>query len=283
MKKIRNLDEYKEILRLNKERIGKVEKNCYLMAGAMNKYIMEERLYVETYENGMVLYIDEGCYYNMYYFWKTNCKMEDFRQEKPVLIEELDNNGSRTEYINNIEQYFFDVGFEKFKNNLQLEMSIKDKKKTIEEQLSKKMLRLSEQNLQLEFCSDDDILKKSIKLWQNSLDVTDIPQEHMSLGSDDKLACILTEERQVVTTNWWRNTKKSSEGRHTVTHPEYFQRGLASTLLLVWCQEAIKQDVERCFTWVSDTNVRSLAMFKKLGFVPNGRSSKQYILTQRRL
>ena len=36
------------------------EKNCYLMAGAMNKYIIEERLYVETYENGIVLYIDEG-------------------------------------------------------------------------------------------------------------------------------------------------------------------------------------------------------------------------------
>ena len=278
MEKIHNLDEYKEILRLNKERIGKVEKNCYLMAGAMNKYIIEERLYVETYENGIVLYIDEGRYYNMYYFWKTNCEMADFRQDKPVLIEELDNNGSRTEYIKNIEQFFLDVGFEEFKNNLQLEMSLKDKEKDIENLLSKKMLKLSEYNLQLEFCSDDDILKKSIKLWQNSLDATDVPQEHMSLGLDDKLVCILNEERKVVTTHWWRNTKKNSEGRHTVTDSEYFQRGLASTLLLVWCQDAIKQGAERCFTWVSDINVRSLAMYKKIGFVPNGRSSKQYIL-----
>ena len=248
------------------------------MTGAMNKYILEERLYVETYENGMALFIDEGRYYNMYYFWKTGCAMADFRQDKPVLIEELDNNGSRTEYIKNIEQFFFDVGFNEFKNNLQLEMSLKDKEKIIEEHLSKKMLKLSDQILQLDFCSDDDILKESIKLWQDSLDVTDIPQEHMSLGADDKLACILTEARKVVATNWWRNAKKTSEGRHTVTHPEYFQRGLASTLLLVWCKDAIDHGVERCFTWVSDTNVRSLARFKKLGFVPNGRSSKQYIL-----
>ena len=278
MKKICDLGEYKELMRENKERIGKVEKNCFLMSSSMNKYIEEERLYVETYENGMVLYVDEGRYYNMYYFWKSDCKMFDFRQDKPVLIEELNNNGSRNEYIEKIESSLFEVGFTVFKNNLQLELSLKDKKKIIEKQLSEKLQKISAQNLRLEFCTDDDILEKSIILWQDSLDVTDIPQEHMSLKSNDKLACILTETREVIATNWWRNSNKNSEGRHTVTHPEYFQRGLASTLLLVWCKDAIDQGVERCYTWVSDTNDRSLAMFKKIGFTPNGRTSKQYIL-----
>ena len=89
MERVKNLDEYKELLRWNKARFESLEKNCFLLASGMNKFILENRLYAEKYENGLVFFIDEGRYYNLYYFWKKEAELEDFRQDKPVLIEEI--------------------------------------------------------------------------------------------------------------------------------------------------------------------------------------------------
>lgn len=278
MKKIQTLDEYKQLIRWNKERLGKVEKNCFLMSSVMEKYIMEQRLYVQTFEDGLVLFVDEERYYNMYYFWRPDTKMVDFRQQKPVLVEELNNNGYRDKYIANLEPLLFNVGFEVIKNNLQLEINLKDKRLFIEKQLNEKIQQLKDKNLRVGLCRDNETFKQAIALWESALDITDIPGEHMSLREDDKLVCVFTQEKEVVATNWWRSTNKNSEGRHIVTRSDFFKRGLASTLVLAWCKDACEQGIERCFTWVCDTNFRSLSLFNKLGFTTNGRESKQYIL-----
>ena len=297
MEQIRSLEDYKELLRQNKERIGKPEKNCILLAATMESYITEGRLYAETYENGLAVFQDEGRYYNLYYFWKKGAVLADFRQEKPVLIEELNNRGSRDAYLAEFEPLLFAAGFEAYKNNVQVELNLREldskagseaaseavsdkteEKGGLEAKLAQKMDRLSGQGLRLKICEDDMRYAEAVALWKSGLNVTDIPQDHMTREEDAVLAYILNEEGKMVATHWWKNSGASSEGRHAVTDPDYYQRGLASTLLLTWCQDALQQGCIRAITWISDTNFPSLTMCKKLGFLENGRTSKQYIL-----
>ena len=277
MERVTSVVEYKELIRWNKQRLEFIESNCFLMSSSMSKYIEEHRLYVQKYENGMIFFIDEGNYYNAYYFWQREQEFVNLHKDKPVLIEELNNKGSREVYLSGFEPILFRAGFQLFKNNVQVEINLKEYNE-LNGRLEECLEKLNAQGLQLVFCDREEQFLQAVSLWDFSLDVTDVPQDHKVFREEDTLACILTNGGQVVSTHWWRKTNKNSEGRHTVTHSDFYQKGLASTMLLAWCIEAKKEGIERCFTWINDQNIRSLALYQKIGFRANGRTSKQYIL-----
>lgn len=115
-------------------------------------------------------------------------------------------------------------------------------------------------------------------LWERYLGPTDVPLDHFTMKSDAVILNAVTAERMVAATQFWKNSGRSSECRHTVTHPDYYRHGLAMALIQAWLETTEKQGVCRWFTWISDKNSPSLALFHKMGFRQNGRISKQYIL-----
>lgn len=283
MERINNLTEYKELIRWNKGRLGSVNTNCFLMAGNMQKYIDEARLYVNKYEDGVTVLLDEGRYYTMYYFWKPDAPFEDFRAEKPVLIEELDSKGSREGYIAAVEPALYAAGFKRFRNNLQVEADFKDSANTVRDEYDRRLACLNEQNLTLEACGDSDTQKQAIALWETYLDASDIPEDHLTLKDGDTLMNVLDANRNVVATIWWRVNGKTSECRHTVTRPDHYRKGLATMLNYAWIKQSIEAGAVKWMTWISDKNYRSLATYGKIGFVENGKTSKQYILEPERI
>lgn len=278
MKKVESLSQYKELLRQNKAKRSRMDTNCYLMAGAMEDYIVDGRLYAEEYPQGLAVFIDEGNYFNLYYFWESGMPLPNLKQEKPVLIEELNNNGSRDPYLSRFEPVLIQAGFSLFKHNLQVAANLKDCGQDLRTRYEEKKQRLEAQGFRIAFCKDEACMEQVVALWESALESTDVPQSHKVLNPDNQVLCVFDAENTLCAAKWWHNNGKASEGRHVVTHRNFERRGLASTLQLAWLLDGLDNGAERFMTWIAVTNEASLALHKKAGFLCNGRSSKQYIL-----
>lgn len=278
MQKINSLEEYKSIIQWNKKRLTSIVKNCFLMNTVMEQYISQGRLYAQKYEDGVLLFVDERLYYNMFYFWKEDKPFPILELDRPVLVEEIDNNNSRMEYLKKIELQLHNAGFELFKKNLQVELSIDDNFEAIQKNLKDRLASSNEQGLKYVICNNEEMYKEAVSLWYSALDETDIPSCHTIMKEDNNLLCIVTPNGHVASTNWWKVNGVVSECRHTVTHPDYYRQGLGSLTLLLWISMVQKQGVKKCITWIHEHNFASLEMCKKVGFVPNNKISKQYIL-----
>ena len=279
MEKICNMQQYKTLISQNKEKHQHVSTNCFTMGNFMQELIDSDRLYYQEYASGLVIFVDEERYYNIYYYLDLDSEFPDLRQDKPVLIEELNNNSRRDAQIENLSRKISQKGFRFLKNNLQLEMDLTAHIDNLREEFDKRLLRL-ESGLKLDYATDTEQIKKAVELWESALDPTDIPLDHMktSLEENEKIICVFDEAGEVCATNWWINTSKSSEGRHTVTHPNHYRKGLASLVLLAWYIDAYDSGAVKAIGWADETNVKSIAMQQKLGCELNNRNCTQFIL-----
>ena len=125
MNRVRSAEEYRELVRLTKERTGKTDTNCVIMSSEMERYILQDRLYARTFPEGLALYIDEGRYYEMYYFWAVGSPLPDLRADKPVSAVEIGTAGRKTDHLERMEQRFPQAGFELYKTTLQLEADLR--------------------------------------------------------------------------------------------------------------------------------------------------------------
>lgn len=277
MEKVASLQAYKELVRAAKERAGRIDSNCVLMSSGMEPYIRERRLYARAYPEGLVLYADEGRYYELYYYWQPDAPLADFHADKPVSAVEVISPGKREAYAARMEEKLLAAGFRLFKTTLQLEADLTRLGYSPEEELARRMDELKAQGLSLRYC-DETLLPQVQRLWEKYLDPMDVPCDHLAEGENERILCVTDREDRVAAVKWWRCAGRTQEGRHTVTDPAWYRHGLGTTLLLAQFRYALEHGIAKNITWVSDENVRSLAMCQKVGLALNGKSSKQYIL-----
>ena len=274
---VTSLTSYKDLVKRTKERAGKVISNCVLMGSSMDHYITEGRLFYQSFPEGMVFYADEGSYYELYYYWEPGAPMADFRADKKISIVEIMASGKQEEQAKLMEPTILAAGFTLLKTTLQLEANLNALDYSLEEELNRRLEMLASQGLSLRFC-DEKLLPQVRKLWEEYLDPMDVPDDHLSDGENDSILCVIDQNDSVAAVKWWRYVKQVQEGRHTVTHPDYYRHGLGTTLLLAQFQHAREKGIFRNRTWVRDDNFQSLGMCQKAGLKLNGRVSKQYIL-----
>ena len=279
MERLTSTEEYKTLIKTIKTRFGKVDTNCILMSGSMEPYIREERLYVRHYPNGIVLYVDEGEYYEAYYFWNPAAPLGDLRADKSISVVEANNAGKRDEYIARMEKKLQEAGFVFFKVTTQLELSVPAVWEREEQAFLRQKDELSAGGFQLLSPVPSELAAPVVELWERELDAMDIPVDHKTFldRPEDRTACVV-QNGQLAAAYWWRLGRTSAEGRHIVTNPGFTRRGLAS-LLLRFCIGTMAQDrFSRLITYVSDDNTSSLKLHEKVGFRANGKTNKQFIL-----
>ena len=278
MEKVATLEEYKGLVRGVKERAGKIDSNCILMSSAMEPYIREGRLFFRAFPEGLVLYADEGRYYELYYYWQPDAPFGEFMADKPVSAVEVISPGKREAYAVRMEEKLLSAGFSLFKTTLQLEADLTDLPYPLEEELSRRLEALKAQGITLRYC-DDALLSQVRLLWETYLDPMDVPCGHLEESAEERILCAVDKSGKVAAVKWWRCVNRTQEGRHTVTDPAWYRHGLGTALLLAQFLYGREHGMTKNVTWVSDENVRSLAMCQKVGLVLNGRSSKQYTLS----
>lgn len=274
MEQIKHVCEYKELLRSNKQRLGAVNTNCMLMARDMERYIEEGRLYSDVFEDGLLVWIDEGVRDNLYYFWRPGAQLPKLRDDKSILIEEMDRFGSRSAYFSEFEPLLFSAGFALTRFNLQYERILSEAPESgraIETQLHTNGFFLNHH-------SSGNVPSDVLSLWKAHLNPLDIPQDHLLLHPGESIHNLVDcNTGCIAATIWWHHSGKNSVCRHIVTDPRYLRQGLACALLNLWLDDAVHSGASRFLTWINEANAPSLSLFRKHGFAENGKTSRQYL------
>ncbi len=274
---ISSIAQYKELLQENRQRGSKLCTNCFSMSDYFIPFIEEKRLFGEMFPSGLVICTDELQYYNLYYHTDPSAPFPEISLPKPVLIEEINNRGSRDGYIREMEKKFKASGFDFFKINRLYEMSLSPID-PIKNRLESHLAVLDAQGLSLRIADTDDMERQSVSLWESALDATDLPESHKHfIHSDTDTVLCLTAREKVIGTYWLGMRRSFAEGRHIVIHPDYMRRGLGTLLLLSGACRTAEAGKEKVITWISDTNLPSIAMHTAVGFKVLDRGSIQYI------
>ena len=264
MKTIRDIEELKGLIAENRQRIGKIRKNNIQMLNAMADKTDAGRIQVSVHDDGLLLYTDEDTYCTICYYWREDALLPDISAPKPAVIEISGRTGRNDDET---ESFLRKSGYALHRVNLQVE-------RTLSDSAEKPFLNAG---LVLLNSDTENYFQQAVRMWEENLDCFDIPAEHRSLHDDDHLICVLDASGQIAGVHWWRNSGRYSEGRHTVTDPEHQRMGIASAMIRQWLSDAKTAGAEKAGTWICTENFRSLNLYKKLGFEPNGRYVKQFV------
>lgn len=279
MEKIETIEQFKALKTKAKELHGKLDTNCYLTNGGMESIMRVQNLYYAEFEQGLVLYADEGSYYRILYFLDSSQPLPDMRQDKMIEIEEPDSFGRRAKYLDAFFAKLEAAGWKRVARNVQVSSTLQDKAEQITSDYEGALQAVEVQGLHLVNCPERHA-DRVVELWRGWLHETDIPIEHVHFLDDPKqrVVVVLNDDDFVCATNWWRFAGKSCEIRHTVTDPAFYQRGLGYLLQCAAMKDALDNGCTSIFTYIDDTNYRSIKMFEKAGIVENGRTTVQYAL-----
>ena len=281
MEQIRSVEEYKALVRENKQQQGKVRSNCFLMSSSLDQPIRDGQLFFERFADGLVVYSDEGRYYNSYYYWKMDKALEDIRKNKPVLMEELDSGREAQEADEKKTAFLLDAGFSLYRTNYQLDRTVKSDIQKTGALLEDYLQQAENRGMTVAPCRDEMQAAQVVSLWEQALEPTDVPWRHRRFMDypEDTVYCVTDSEKTTAAAYWWgASGKKTWEGRHVVVRPDCFRQGLGTLLLQLCYEKALQAGVEKISTWICDENQRSLRLHEKNGFQRNGRTSRQYIL-----
>ena len=279
---IRDVQEYKDLVRSTKKRLGgKVRSNCLLMSSYFALPCEEGRLFGDVLEDGLLVYLDEGSYLTMYYFWNPEAELEVVRQEKPVIVEELVPSGA----IDPASKSFYEgAGLRKMRTNLQYALDIDGRSEGSEALAARCGSALSharEQGFALARCDSVERQAEVLALWEQELELGDVPADHRDFveRGDGSVVCVAEYEGALAGTYWWKDERKTVRSvRHIVTSPRFVRRGIASALIAACVQDAQACGMRQLVTWIASGNRASIGMHEKFGFVATGRVAEQYVL-----
>ena len=266
-------DEYRSLVKSTKKRYGRIRTNCQLLSSHFAPVIASRRLRCESCDDGLLMYVDEGDYENLYYYWNPQSPLAVEQKDKPTLLEELvPINGSK----DLSDAYYTSAGFSFYRTNLHYEMqlaNVQPRREGVD--------HAKEQGFELIRCESTDLQAKVCDLWRSNLELGDVPLEHMEFleRRNGGVVLIALLDSKVAGAYWWNDESRGTRsGRHVVTNPKYARRGIASALLEECAIDAAANGIRKISTWISESNTPSISLHTKIGFTATGRVAKQYLL-----
>ena len=281
MIELKTEEQFKERSRAEKERCGKLVSNCLLPGRTVRDALLRGRVLFRELPQGFVLYGAEGGhppFYTLYYFLQPGAEMKGLAANLPVLLEEPDANDRRAAYLSELEPKLFRAGFTVIAKNILVEIAPESIAANDERYAAwQKAYEENGYRIAVDPCGKQR--EEAFALWRAHLKPTDLPPGHFDPDAEGAhIVCILDRAGSVCGVNRWELKDGVCEIRHTVTRPDCLRQGIGSFLILYALQDAEKKGMRSAFTYIDEQNVRSLAMYEKIGFRRTEKTCRQYLL-----
>ncbi len=274
-------EQFRELSSAQKQRRGKLISNSLLPGKTVREALSKGKLFYKELPQGFALYDSEGTdapFYTLYYFVEPDAEMTGFAADRQVLLEEPDSDGRRADYLSGLEIRLARAGFSKTAENVLVEIAASAIAEN-EERYSALSEQYRANGYRIAVDPDGELLAQAFALWRAHLKPTDLPQGHFAAGTDAAhIVCLLDGNGAVCGVNRWEFRGDVCEIRHTVTRPDCLRQGIGSFLILYALKDAAKNGMRSAFTYIDEQNVRSLAMYEKIGFQRTGKTCRQYVL-----
>ena len=281
---VTSAEKCRALIRENSARHGTCNSNCLLIGGKILDAIPKGRLFYRTFSHGLVLYRDEGNYYEASYFWKKNQPLDDLRADKDISVIEISTNNRQDAYPAQLKPNLEAAGFERFRRTLQFELNVPEAWKTLEPAYIEQLARAEANGFILRDPVPPELRKAVADLWESRLDAMTVSlsqKECLIAGTSGHAVCLTAPDGTVSSSYWWQTARTSAEGWHIVTHPSFAQQGLAILLLMHAVKKLNDNGIRRLITYIGDDNFKSINLHREIGFTGNGRTAVQFILRKR--
>jgi len=279
-------ESFHEAYAAEKRRLGPLNSNCLLPKRTIAEALLRGRVFLRHTESGLAVYAEEGDpapFADLYYFLADGEALPDLSIDRPVLLEELDSNGRRAAYLDAMLPKLTAAGFSLIAENVLVEIGSAFGEEAAEG-LAAAEAGYAERGYRVELDPTGDAREAAFALWRAHLKPTDLPPWHFAVDPEQgmHLVCLLDAHGEVAGVNWWMVKEQVCEIRHTVTRPDCLRQGIGSFLIRYALQNAAKTGIRSAYTFIDVNNLRSLAMYEKIGFVRTGKISRQYLLPARK-
>ena len=277
---INNYSQFKILYQSVNNNIQKLDTNCLLPGKVLRDSIRDNSLYYREFPEGLILYVDEGNLYKIYYFLDNSKPFPDLRCGKNVMIEELDSNNRRQDYLNYFSRKIYQAGFSLESKNIQFEINLTEQKQWILSEYEKAAKRLNTNGLLATVKPDNAQVKQILEIWKLYLKQTDVPISHTKFLTDieQSVVCILNKNASVCGTLWWIFRGNYCEIRHIVTHPDYYRMGISNYTMLFSFMKALEGNSKSVISYTDIQNEKSILMHRRAGMKENGKISMQFLL-----
>lgn len=281
MKKIEELDQYKELMQAIKQRCGRGVSNIYFMADEIGRYIAQGRLYVEEFDVGCVLYVDEHTYYNTAIYVEDNAIVSIPARDKRCVLRYV-YRGKDAEVT---EQKFSGIlsanGFHKGATSVEVRKTIENNEEK-RKKAEKWVRKMEDQGFSCVYAEEsqfqeiEEMICASgvIKDYQMAYRT---PEEKRALEKGSYL-CILDKEGNMCAASFCAIVNGITTGGALVVKEEYKMRGLVPMCSYYRTQWLKKHHVVCSQGWVETDNMPSIWLHKSMKFEFRDRYADEWIL-----
>lgn len=275
MERVKSLEQYSALIKEVRQTHSSVQTNCYMLPDAVEKQLSKNKLFALDVGAGIALIIDEGAFYQLYYYVGLNETILFDRKDKPVILDQIYLQNKKTESVVQIEKKWLDCGFHNYKTYRHITL------KMTQEQLDGIPLSLDDENYVMVKAKPSDTEAVS-KLWTSSLDVLSTalpePEEISELIEQGLVFCARSEASgkigAVMKLEYQRGVYLI---HHVVVDSDHRRQGLAKRLY-DYCYRLTGTEGTQYYGWVDVNNIPSLQLHLSKGWKFNGRLTSQLLL-----
>lgn len=103
-------EDYISVIDRIKRQYKPVVTNCYLMRNEITRYIEQNRIFYETEEGGVLIFVDEIAFYSLYYYWNISFQVMLASTDKMIVSKTLFMNQKRPDQIS-MDELLNETGF----------------------------------------------------------------------------------------------------------------------------------------------------------------------------
>ncbi len=281
MEKLKNMEEYKNLLGEVKSVCKHPFSNIYFMKEDIERYIMLGRGLYEKQQAGVIFYFDEENYYIVCLYVDAKKEFIINTQDKKILIKNIYKANSKKSNMLLIETKLQLLGFEKKGTSVQIQgntLQILDHFKKVERYVKK----LEAEGYQC-ICAD---WQQFAQIEEMVLDSQIIKDYQLSYHTDDEkkkmekgvYLCVLNPKKEICAASIMEVINGISQGTAIVVKDEYKMKGIPSMLGYYRHHNLACRHIDVQQAWILIDNIVSLNYHKSIGFSCTSKYADEWIL-----
>ncbi len=289
MEQIISLKQYEQLLKGTRKQYGRLHTNCFMLAPETERVIEQGRLYFEETDQGLLFFVDEKRYYQVYFHISPDVKkLQMIPKKKPVLIRIIYMQGGKSHLQNKIDKLIAEAGFSLLDSTTQVYTVAKDNLVVMGAMYERMENLLKEYGMRLVVAGEehlDEILK--LRDSEPELKMFHIPfhtrEEELQIIREGGYACVVDHSNSICAARKTERMMGSLYSPWFCVKSEYKDKyGLGIVMTGFEMKYACEHDLPRVYGWIANDNVRSWNYHKRLGVICSGKVADEWVLQENR-
>lgn len=283
MQKFTTYEEYKDLTKGFRKAHAPLDSNLFLLPDELKSTIAEGRMSYTLTDDALLLYVDEGYYYHLYYFLPLSSELPEIRLDKQVLVEIIYNEKRENETVQALRDKCLRAGARYKKKSRQMEMPLSRMREVLDSDYEAVESRLKSEGISFSFAEKKD-LPKIKSLWEQFLDPLDFKYMPLSvmekMAENNEITTARNEQGEVIAGECIQISGSRSLSYHLAVDIPARGKGLGKAFMYHWFLVTLESSAKIGNAWFAEDNTVSINCHLKAGEF-TGKVSEQYVFDAR--